>query len=85
MALEMINDPQGFTEKLFKRLKRSRERYDMKLMMMTLIARMIGTHRLVVLSFYSYLQKYMASPAQVRAGQMAVQALCSTRCCPLEA
>ncbi|KAG0225864.1 Protein SDA1 [Actinomortierella wolfii] len=56
-ALHLLNDPQGFTEKLYKHLATSRERHEVQLMAMNLISRIIGVHKLVVLGFYPYLQK----------------------------
>jgi hypothetical protein len=38
-----------FTEKLFGKLKKSTHRFEVRLMMMNLISRMIATHRLVSL------------------------------------
>ena len=58
-ALQMLNDPQGFAEKLLSQLRRSTDKFEVKLLMMNLIARVISTHELVVLSFYPFVQKYM--------------------------
>ncbi|KAG0057398.1 Protein SDA1 [Gryganskiella cystojenkinii] len=56
-ALHLLNDPQGFTEKLYTHLAGSRERHEVQLMLMNLISRIIGVHKLTVLAFYPYLQK----------------------------
>ncbi|KAF9338001.1 Protein SDA1 [Podila minutissima] len=56
-ALHLLNDPQGFTEKLYTHLASSRERHEVQLMLMNLISRIIGVHKLTVLAFYPYLQK----------------------------
>eukprot|EP00730_Choanoeca_flexa_P006259 TRINITY_DN12119_c0_g2_i2.p1 TRINITY_DN12119_c0_g2~~TRINITY_DN12119_c0_g2_i2.p1 ORF type:complete len:706 (+),score=234.51 TRINITY_DN12119_c0_g2_i2:3031-5148(+) len=59
-ALHMINDPQGFAEKLFTRLRGAKgERFEIRLMYMNLISRLIGVHDLFVLNFYPYLQRYL--------------------------
>mmetsp|Transcript_30900 Transcript_30900/g.49583 ORF Transcript_30900/g.49583 Transcript_30900/m.49583 type:complete len:758 (+) Transcript_30900:333-2606(+) len=58
-AIELLNDPQGFSEKLFKKLRSSNEHFEVRLMMMNLISRVIGHHKLLVLPFYSFLQKYL--------------------------
>ena len=42
----MINDPQGFVEKLFAKLKKSNDRYEIKLYMLRLTSRMIGRHKI---------------------------------------
>ncbi|KAF9430860.1 Protein SDA1 [Podila epigama] len=56
-ALHLLNDPQGFTEKLYTHLASSRERHEVQLMLMNLISRIIGVHKLTILAFYPYLQK----------------------------
>ena len=56
-ALHLLNDPQGFTEKLYTHLAGSRERHEVQLMLMNLISRIIGVHKLTILAFYPYLQK----------------------------
>lgn len=61
--LTHLNDPQGFAEKLFSRLQRCNEKFKVKMMMLKVTARTIGLHRLVVLNFYPFLQKY-AQPHQ---------------------
>lgn len=47
----------GFTEKLYTHLASSRERHEVQLMLMNLISRIIGVHKLTILAFYPYLQK----------------------------
>ncbi|CAN0896317.1 Protein SDA1 homolog [Linum grandiflorum] len=56
--LNHLNDAQGFAEKLFSRLKTCNERFEVKMMLMKVIARTIGLHHLILLSFYPFLQKY---------------------------
>ncbi|KAG0264955.1 Protein SDA1 [Actinomortierella ambigua] len=56
-ALHLLNDPQGFTEKLYKHLATSRERHEVQLMALNLISRIVGVHKLVVLGLYPFLQK----------------------------
>ncbi|PON42318.1 Sda [Parasponia andersonii] len=57
--LNHLKDPQGFAEKLFSRLQTCNERFEVKMMMLKVIARTVGLHRLILLSFYPYLQKYV--------------------------
>ncbi|KAF6262746.1 SDA1-domain-containing protein [Scenedesmus sp. NREL 46B-D3] len=59
-ALHLLHDPQGFAERLFGRLQGSRERWETRLDMMTVTSRVIGVHKLLVLNFYPFLQKYIA-------------------------
>lgn len=63
-AIEMVVDAQGFTERLFKRLRHAKCTFETKLMMMDLVSRMIGTHKLIILNYYSYIQRYLNTPTQ---------------------
>ncbi|CAG8441936.1 3288_t:CDS:10 [Rhizophagus irregularis] len=60
-ALHLLNDPQGFSEKLFSTLTNSQfnDRFEIKILSLNLISRIIGIHKLVLLNFYSYLQRYL--------------------------
>lgn len=59
-ALHLINDPQGFVEKLFSRLhKANTENFEVKLVLMKLIARVVGIHKLLLLGFYPLLIRYL--------------------------
>jgi protein SDA1 len=62
-ALQLLNDPQGFAEKLFSRLQKGGERFETRLLLMSLVSRSIGVHKLLVLNFYPFLQRYI-SPSQ---------------------
>lgn len=57
--LTKLKDAQGFAEKLFSRLQSCNERFEVKMMMLKVIARTIGLHQLILLSFYPFLQKYV--------------------------
>ncbi|XWS69123.1 hypothetical protein CRYUN_Cryun04dG0152600 [Craigia yunnanensis] len=54
-----LKDTQGFVEKLFSRLQTCNERFEVKMMMLKLIARTVGLHRLILLNFYPFLQRYV--------------------------
>jgi len=58
-AIHLINDPQGFAETLFKQIERSNDRFEVKLMTMNLIGRLVGIHELVLLNFYPFLQRFL--------------------------
>jgi protein SDA1 len=58
-AIHLLHDPQGFVEKLFAHLKRSNDPFELKLLMMNVISRVIGSHRLLLLDFYSFLHRYI--------------------------
>ncbi|PKA51957.1 hypothetical protein AXF42_Ash008186 [Apostasia shenzhenica] len=57
--LMYLDDAQGFAEKLFSRLQSCNERFEVRMMMLKVIARTIGFHRLVLLNFYPFLQRYV--------------------------
>ncbi|XP_038694296.1 protein SDA1 homolog isoform X1 [Tripterygium wilfordii] len=54
-----LKDAQGFVEKLFSRLQTCNECFEVKMMMLKVIARTVGLHRLILLNFYPFLQKYI--------------------------
>ncbi|XP_041054621.1 protein SDA1 homolog isoform X1 [Carcharodon carcharias] len=58
-AIHLIHDPQGFAEKLFKHLEDSKERFEVKMMMMDLISRLIGIHELFLFNFYPFTQRFL--------------------------
>lgn len=58
-ALHLIHDPQGFAEKLFKQLEKNNDRFEVKLMTLDVISRLIGLHNLFLLNFYPYLQRFL--------------------------
>lgn len=57
--LNHLKDAQGFVEKLFSRLQSSNERFQVKMMMLQVISRTVGLHRLILLTLYPYLQRYV--------------------------
>lgn len=58
-ALHLIHDPQGLAERLFRQLETSVERFEVKLLTLDMISRLIGLHQLFLLNFYPYLQRFM--------------------------
>ncbi len=61
-ALHLLHDPQGFAETLFsKHLQNSKSKLNLeqKLFVLQLVSRLIGLHKLTVISFYSYFLKYL--------------------------
>ncbi|KAK4773824.1 hypothetical protein SAY87_028843 [Trapa incisa] len=57
--LNHLKDAQGFAEKLFSRLQNCNERFEVKMMMLKVVARTIGLHRLILLNFYHFIMKYV--------------------------
>ncbi|KAL1730059.1 SDA1-domain-containing protein [Schizophyllum commune] len=60
-ALQLLNDPQSFAEKLYDNLNRYDKRFSLehKLLLMQLLSRVAGYHKLCVLGFYTYIVRYL--------------------------
>ncbi|KAL4970423.1 SDA1 family protein [Aspergillus stella-maris] len=61
-ALHLLHDPQGFAENLFsKHLQSSKSKLNLeqKLMVLQLVTRLVGLHKLHIMHLYSYFQKYL--------------------------
>jgi len=56
-ALLLINDPQGYAEKVFGALKRSNHAFEIKIGIMNLVSRLISANKLMIHNFYSFMQK----------------------------
>ncbi|UYV62566.1 SDAD1 [Cordylochernes scorpioides] len=56
-AILLIYDPQEMAEKLLSKVKILKEGFEVKMLMMELISRLIGLHELMVPNFYSHLIK----------------------------
>ncbi|KAK0747426.1 SDA1-domain-containing protein [Apiosordaria backusii] len=65
-ALHLIHDPQGFAEQLFqKHLQNTKNKFSLenKLLVLQLVTRLVGLHKLTIISLYSWFVKYL-SPKQ---------------------
>ena len=58
-ALHLIHDPQDMAERLYKKLEGMNERFEVKLLTMNLISRLIGIHKLYLPNYYAMLQRYL--------------------------
>ncbi|WEW54845.1 Severe Depolymerization of Actin [Emydomyces testavorans] len=61
-ALHLLHDPQGFAETLFqKHLQNTKSRLNLeqKLLVLQLVSRLVGLHKLTVIQLYSYFLKYL--------------------------
>ncbi|KAL6264384.1 hypothetical protein P5V15_004496 [Pogonomyrmex californicus] len=58
-ALHLIHDPQDFAEKLFKQIQNNNDRFEVKLMILDVVSRLIGLHNLFLLNFYPYIQRFL--------------------------
>ncbi|KAJ2792028.1 Severe Depolymerization of Actin, partial [Coemansia guatemalensis] len=78
-ALSLVHDPQGFAEKLFGRVHHSAtatkrggstvDRFEVRLILLKLISRLIGHHQLQLMAFYPFLQRYL-QPHQLEVTQI---------------
>lgn len=59
LAIHLIHDPQSFVEQLYKKLNKFNDKWDIKLLLIMLISRVVGVHQLFLLNFYPYLQRYL--------------------------
>lgn len=58
-AIHLIHNPQGMAEGLFKQLQNNNERFEVKLMHLDVISRLIGIHELFLFSFYPYITRFI--------------------------
>eukprot|EP00668_Euglena_longa_P011961 GGOE01014383.1.p1 GENE.GGOE01014383.1~~GGOE01014383.1.p1 ORF type:complete len:829 (+),score=314.87 GGOE01014383.1:44-2530(+) len=58
-AIEVLFDPQGLAERLFSSLQKSHEKFEIRLLMMQVLGKMIACHDLLVMNFYPYLERLM--------------------------
>ncbi|KAI4144582.1 MAG: hypothetical protein L6R39_004118 [Caloplaca ligustica] len=61
-AFHLLHDPQGFAEALFsKHLQNSKSKLNLeqKLLVLQLVSRLVGLHKLTIMSLYSYFIKYL--------------------------
>ncbi|KAL7537647.1 hypothetical protein ACHAXR_009111 [Thalassiosira sp. AJA248-18] len=61
-AIELLNDPQGLCETIFKRIKSSGSntyKFEVKMLMLNFVTRVVGNHELILLPLYTLLQRYM--------------------------
>ncbi|KAK9532516.1 hypothetical protein VZT92_009896 [Zoarces viviparus] len=58
-AIHLIHDPQDFSEKLLKQLEASKERFEVKIMMMEFISRLVGIHELFLFNYYAFIQRFL--------------------------
>jgi len=63
-AINLLHDPQGLVEKVFKSLKQANQRFEVRLLQMNFISRVVAHHSLLLLPFYTYLQRFIQSHQQ---------------------
>ncbi|XP_052840363.1 protein SDA1 homolog [Drosophila gunungcola] len=75
-GIHLVHNPQGMAEGLFKQLQGTNERFEVKLMHLDVISRLIGIHELFLFGFYPYITRFL-QPHQrqvTRVMQFAAQA-----------
>ncbi|KAL6720490.1 Severe Depolymerization of Actin [Lecanora helva] len=66
-AFHLLHDPQGFAEAIFsKHLQNTRSKLNLeqKLLVLQLVSRLVGLHKLTLMSLYSYFIKYITPRQQ---------------------
>lgn len=56
-GVHLVHNPQGMAENLFKQLHSQNERFEVKLMHLDVISRLIGIHELFLFAFYPYITR----------------------------
>jgi hypothetical protein len=63
-AIALLHDPQGVAEGLFSSLRGgalAREKFEVRLLALNFVSRLVGQHRLLLLPLYSFLGRYLAA------------------------
>ena len=77
-AMTLVNDPQAFAERLFHRLQMgSALTFETKMLLISVLSRVVGLHRLHLLHLYPFLQRYV-QPNQRDVTKLL--AACATAC-----
>ncbi|KAG4068256.1 hypothetical protein HA402_007776 [Bradysia odoriphaga] len=58
-GVHLIHNPQGMAENLFKQLQAQNERFEVKLLHLDVISRLIGIHDLFLFTFYPYITRFL--------------------------
>lgn len=58
-AIHLIHNPQDMADRLFKQLQDTNERFEVKLLYLDVISRLIGIHDLFIFSFYPYITRFI--------------------------
>uniref|UniRef100_A0A4W4GAS2 Protein SDA1 n=1 Tax=Electrophorus electricus TaxID=8005 RepID=A0A4W4GAS2_ELEEL len=59
LCVLLVWDPFYFAEKLLKQVESCKERFEVKMMMMELISRLVGIHELFLFNFYPFVQRFL--------------------------
>ena len=73
LTIDQLNNPQGFIEKLFENLQKhfNRGKHELQVIMLQVIARIVGRHKLMCLELYPFIQKFI-TPKSKKVTQMLI-------------
>jgi len=57
--IQLLNDPQGFVERLYTLLRKCTDGFEVKLLLLNVISRLVGSHRLLLVELYPFLLRYI--------------------------
>lgn len=60
-ALTVIHDPHKLAEAMFRKCRNTGEKFEYKLLLMNLVSQLIGCHQLMILGYYTFLQRYLTA------------------------
>ena len=63
-AIAVLHDPQGLVEGMLSSVRRSSHGFEVRLMLLNVITRIVGQHKLALLNLYSYLQRFLTAHQQ---------------------
>ncbi|EPY23626.1 protein SDA1 [Strigomonas culicis] len=83
--IRLLRDPQSFVERLLAHLRKTSERFEVRVLYLNVIARTVSEHEVVYLPLYSFLERYM-EPSQLHSTQLlALSSMCVHRMVPPDA
>lgn len=83
--IRLLKDPHQFAEQLLTKLQKTSERFDIRILFLSVISRVVSEHEVVLLPLYSFLERYM-EPSQLHSTQLlALSATCVHRMIPPDA
>eukprot|EP00331_Platyophrya_macrostoma_P024633 CAMPEP_0176436722 /NCGR_PEP_ID=MMETSP0127-20121128/18151_1 /TAXON_ID=938130 /ORGANISM="Platyophrya macrostoma, Strain WH" /LENGTH=887 /DNA_ID=CAMNT_0017820123 /DNA_START=41 /DNA_END=2704 /DNA_ORIENTATION=- len=83
--IRLLRDPHQFAEQLLTKLQKTTERFEVRLLYLNVLARVVSEHEVVMLQLYSFLERYM-EPSQLHSTQLlALAASCVHRMVPPDA
>lgn len=83
--IRLLRDPQQFVERLLAKLQKTSERFEVRILILNVIARAVQEHEVVHLPLYSFLVRYM-EPSQLHSTQLlALSSMCIHRMVPPDA